>query len=417
MMSQPEIDTPGPSALILGPGPRAREIASVLVALACSRCPGAAPLWCRRLDDLEDLLSGRLAESIEGSGEDSQFGMAWISRGPGVTPTKGLLLLEASSVPPDDIGFVRRFLERQPDWHLFVLDGEDPSAESAQKLRLLERSGTLPNSPDLDQLAALLDLPPLGSEPSVGPGLKLVLADPGDLPHLPESSTSPVDADRREAQAEAPEAGQHGEDEELFCARRQDMETEEDPFATLDEAALEATLVSALLSQDEEPRVAELPSQTTELGALVEELLAADALGGSSHPRTIFRCLNPYPINLERADLVENIGGMLGLARLAAGNSGVVSVQITTPADESGALLRIDFPAGELGGSGIEELLERAESGARDPADRFGRALSVAARSAAQLRDMGAEPSLSELEDRRLRLAVEFPQAALQSAD
>jgi hypothetical protein len=85
--------------LLAGAGSRPTELAAVLATLAGLRADGAesAPASHRPhgLEDLEELLSMR--------------------------PAEGTLILDCERVPAEDIGFVRRFLERRPEWRLVVL--------------------------------------------------------------------------------------------------------------------------------------------------------------------------------------------------------------------------------------------------------------------------------------------------------
>jgi hypothetical protein len=72
-----------------------------------------------------------------------------------------LLILEAGEVPSEDIGFVRRFLERNPLWRLAVV-GEDPRDPRARALLALARARWL--ALDLAEPRALL-APLAWSEP------------------------------------------------------------------------------------------------------------------------------------------------------------------------------------------------------------------------------------------------------------
>ena len=133
----------GRTVLLVGAGARARELGAVLSALAAVRAEergdkAVEPLRPQGFKDLEELLAQR--------------------------PEEGLLILETGRVPGEDIGFVRRFLERHPVWRL-VLIGEDARDPRAKTLLALPRAQWLPWPPDLDQLAALLG-PQAAREPS-----------------------------------------------------------------------------------------------------------------------------------------------------------------------------------------------------------------------------------------------------------
>ncbi|HEX6885246.1 MAG TPA: hypothetical protein VF530_17865 [Planctomycetota bacterium] len=118
-----------PSELWIGPGRQAREAAACLLALAGLDEAGeprrAAPA-ALRLADLEELLA--------------------------VRTLTGLLILEAARVPLEDIGFVRRFLERHPGRAAVVLGAE---REEARALLALPRTSWLAWPPELEALRAL----------------------------------------------------------------------------------------------------------------------------------------------------------------------------------------------------------------------------------------------------------------------
>lgn len=118
-----------PSELWIGPGRQAREAAACLLALAGldeSGEPRRTAPAALRLADLEELLA--------------------------VRTLTGLLILEAARVPVEDIGFVRRFLERHPGRAAVVLGGE---REEARALLALPRTTWLAWPPDLEALRAL----------------------------------------------------------------------------------------------------------------------------------------------------------------------------------------------------------------------------------------------------------------------
>jgi hypothetical protein len=117
------------AVLLVGAGRRAREAGAVLAALATideAVEGGAAPI---PLADLEELLGQRARE--------------------------GVLILEAGAVPAEDIGFVRRFLERHPAWRL-VVEGDDATEPRTRALLALPRAERLAWPPDLERPRALL---------------------------------------------------------------------------------------------------------------------------------------------------------------------------------------------------------------------------------------------------------------------
>jgi len=135
-----------PSELWIGPGRHAREAAACLLALAGLDEDGAprrgAPA-ALRLADLEELLA--------------------------VRTLTGLLILEAARVPLEDIGFVRRFLERHPGRAAVVLGGE---REEARALLALPRTSWLAWPPDLEALRALLLPAPAAAAPRPSEGAR-----------------------------------------------------------------------------------------------------------------------------------------------------------------------------------------------------------------------------------------------------
>lgn len=144
-MAEREPERPRPKAEILaGSGRRARETGAVLAALAGLDAAGErrGVAWTESgLADLEELFA---PHSLE-----------------------GLLILEAERVPPEDIGFVRRFLERQAGWRLVVV-GESEQDARARTLLALARAQWLAWPPDLGELRVLL---PVGAARAAEPGL------------------------------------------------------------------------------------------------------------------------------------------------------------------------------------------------------------------------------------------------------
>jgi hypothetical protein len=138
-------------ALLFGAGRRARTTGSVLAAL--STLPAEEnekepePLAPQGVNDLEELLAQRSSD--------------------------GLLILESTRVPGEDIGFVRRFLERRAGWRLVVL-ADDASDARLKSLLALPRAQWLAWPPDLDQLRSLLPhgtterAPPPAARPAPG---------------------------------------------------------------------------------------------------------------------------------------------------------------------------------------------------------------------------------------------------------
>lgn len=140
-MAEREAQT-GREGLLVGEGARAREVGAVLAALgalASEGVKGARAPTSVALGDLEELLRER--------------------------PGEGLLILESSRVPPEDIGFVRRFLERHPHWSLvLLLDGAQDAR--ARDLGGLVRTRKVAWPPDLETLRGLLPGASGASSPS-----------------------------------------------------------------------------------------------------------------------------------------------------------------------------------------------------------------------------------------------------------
>ena len=131
-MGERASERPHEAALLVGEGRRARESGAVLAALSALDASGerrAEPLLELELHDLEELLVPRALE--------------------------GLLILEAGRVPAEDIGFVRRFLERPAGWRLVVV-GENEQDPHARALLAQARAQWLGWPPDLGELRALL---------------------------------------------------------------------------------------------------------------------------------------------------------------------------------------------------------------------------------------------------------------------
>jgi hypothetical protein len=145
----PERDSerrPARPELWIGPGRRARATGALLATLATLDADGeprGEPLPALRLADLEELLAQRALE--------------------------GLLILEAARVPAEDIGFVRRFLERHPGRQAVILAAE---RDEARALLALPRTTWLVWPVDADELAALLPgagAPAEGTRPRARP--------------------------------------------------------------------------------------------------------------------------------------------------------------------------------------------------------------------------------------------------------
>lgn len=289
----------GTEGLLVGEGARSREVGAVLAALsalAIEGVKGARALVPAVLGDLEELLRER--------------------------PGEGLLILESSRVPPEDIGFVRRFLERQPHWSLvLLLDGAQDAR--ARDLGGLARTRAIVWPPDLETLRGLL-----------------------------RGAPAPAPRERRAANGARNEA-------------------------------------------------APAPAGSVELGAVLEEVLAAVALRGDGAPRFQFR--HDVPVLTERArePLVEALSGLLDLARRCAGTEGLVRAAVVGGA--RGPRVGIEFPLGPLPAKDLPGFLEAPWLEDGDPG--LGEGVTAAAGGAARLRELGAEVEFS-VSDGRVRCEV-----------
>lgn len=310
--------------LLLGAGRRPHEVGAVLAALSTLDAEGQRrrePLGLFGVADLEELLAQR--------------------------PLEGWLILEAGRVPGEDIGFVRRFLERHAGWRLFVLS-DDATEARAKALLAFPRAQFLPWPPDLEQLGALLVSP---REPA---------------PRPPPAPPAPV---ARAAPAPEPER------EERPAARRP-------------------------------ARRAPAPNGgAVDVSVLVEELLASAALQSRGNPRYHFQSAQAVLLARERGLLAEGLGGLVELARICAGEDGLVRAAI----DPAGELVRIgfDFPLAGLSEKDLPELLERPFPPESDPSLAEG--VAGAQHGVALLREAGGRVELASTEPGRVHCEVRLP--------
>jgi hypothetical protein len=250
------------AALLHGSGRRAREVARVCAALSELDLEGARRregLPEAALGDMEELLAPRAPE--------------------------GLLVLESARIPGEDIGFVRRFLERHPGWRLLVL-ADDAGEARAKGLLALRRAQWLPWPPNLEELRALIA--PLGAGAALG-------GEP-----------------RAEARASEPRA----------------------PNGPADERARKPA------------RRTNAGNGTVDLGELLEELLAGAALQGEGTARFQLRAGERVLVQRERAALQEGLAGLVELARVCAGHDGLVQATLVPNGDA--VRIRLDFPRAAL---------------------------------------------------------------------
>ena len=336
--------------LLVGSGNRPKELGAVLSALGTVRArrSGEAVLEPHRpmgLADLEELLAQR--------------------------PAAGTLILDYERVPGEDIGFVRRFLERHGEWRLIVV-GEDVRDRRARGLLALPRTQCLPWPPDLEQIAALL--PPIDEEASADRQPTAPASAPSESPGSNRETRHPDRARKKPRSTGASTPG-------VVRAEKDRTEPETGSGAPLE-------------------------AEPMDIGALIEELLAGASLVGESTPRYLYRCASSFIIYRERAPLAEILGELLELARRCAGGKGVVSAQVDNapeagdPADT--ARIRVDFPAGPLSATDWPVLFDTPIKVAADLADVVKRA----GRAAADLRSIGGRIAPFTLPQDRLRLEL-----------
>lgn len=319
-------------SILLGPGARSELLAALLRALGEAR-----PVVLR---DLEELL---------------------LPRG-----GAGRLLLDGDELPPGDIGFVTRFLERHPSWEL-VLFGVDPSRPAVRALLATDRAGRLPWPPDVDQLARL------HGPPAVAP---------------PPSASAPG---RREAERAAL----------ALAALRGALDRGEDPLPSLE--SLERALDELRGAPPRDPARRPDPD-LFDLHEALEELLAETALGG--RPRFRYRSEGDLHLAAPRAAVREALEQILWIAARCAGEGSVVEVRAEGAAEpERPVTVTLDFESGPLGGVDERTALSRdvlAERVSPEAAER-------GARAARLLKDLGARLWASQGRAGRLRIELLLP--------
>ena len=279
------------------------------------------------------------------------------------------MILDYGRVPGEDIGFVRRFLERRAG-----LANSSSSARTARDRRArallgLPRARWLAWPPDLDQVGALLSAAPAGAA-SPAAEVPFERAEASDAP----PPRRPRPTGRTGAAPDPPAAGGVGE--------------------------------------------------PVDVGKLLEELLAGAALVGDTSPRYLYRCDETLLLYRERGPLAESLGALLELGRACAGDDGVVSVQ-ADPAPEPGdpadtVRIRIDFPSGLLHSAEWLELLqapaEPAETERSEGERELAQTVAEARRAADHLRGVGARVAVYRRPPDRLRLELHLASEALEAA-
>ncbi|MEE8468119.1 MAG: hypothetical protein V3T22_06675, partial [Planctomycetota bacterium] len=149
--------------ILVGPGERLSPLVTLLTSLRAERLGPEAPLTLRALRDVEGLLH---------------------RQGPA-----GLVLLDADGLDPEDLGIVRRFVQRHAGWEL-ILTGDDDRSRIARRLSSLRRVRWLPWPLDVDQLTAMLTPAPAAAP---APGMQSRPDDPRSTAQR-EGETSAVRA-------------------------------------------------------------------------------------------------------------------------------------------------------------------------------------------------------------------------------
>ncbi len=305
--------------LLVGPGTRLVELRAVLGALAS--LPGstvhAEP---RAVDDLADLMEPRVGS--------------------------GRLLLESEHVPVEDIGFVRRFLERNPDWQL-VLVGTDRDTRKAQRLLSFAGAGWLHWPPDLDQVKGLLAGGRELDSPARAAAPEDELAD--ELVPRP----GPADAGARPA--------------------------------------------------EREPEPAAAAATGCDLGVLLEEILAGRSVGGEDAPRYLYRAEAELEVALDAAALNRVFEGLFAMAESCAGAGQVIGVRAQA-ADEDAQVV-IDFPPGPLTDGDLPGLFDGSFSGEPE----LERGIAAAKEAGEALSELGGSARLTTGRPGRLSLEATLP--------
>jgi hypothetical protein len=312
--------SPAVWTILLGPGPRLGAFEPSARGLLSAHNPDIASSLAR-IDDLAQLLR--------------------------TTARGGRLLLDADEVPLEDLGLVRRFLAAHAGWTVEVL-GEDAGRRSARALLSFPRTRWMSWPPDLAQVEELLRSPaarrlhPTRATPAAAGAAPTPLTR--ELPRLAALAEAAREAHARLGGDAPGSAGLAGDLERLARGAR------------------------SLAWRAEPPPPAEVG---VELGSLLEEQLAALTLRGKKGPRFLYRGTPGLSVRVGREPLVAALDAVLLTARGRAAPGDMIRVELLAESGaRSGALVRVEFPAGEAASGDAAALLTSGgELGEPGPAD------------------------------------------------
>ncbi len=334
--------------------------------------------------------------------------------------TSGRLLLDGETFPAEDLGLLRRFLERLPAWDLVLFGGQSPPPSLAPWIAP-PRVRWVQWPPDVDQLRAFTTpgLPPSNapgppakssadSQPqSTGPPESAVAA--GATPpaasveaSLEASDGSPDDSPD-EAADEAADlatiAAILGADPGPAPAAPGAPQTNgpllppawyRDQVADLADLAQGLELSSLALGEDLSKKARESigfqhlqgdlarliqftrtvgyiaapparGNQVLGLGTLVEEVLAQMPRRGDDGPRFLYRSRSTLPIRSDKTLLAQALDALLHVALHCAGVGEIVRVSVATGESAEAPpteIVTIDFPAGPLAELPLERVFQ-----------------------------------------------------------
>jgi hypothetical protein len=363
-MAAPRSPSPTPPwSLTIGPGEHLSSLTPLLDALL--------PVPCQPLTDLVDLLAD--------------------------TGTSGRLLLDGDTFPAEDLGLLRRFLERLPAWDLVFFGGPTPPPTLAPWIGP-PRVSWVQWPPDVDQLRAFTV--PAGQEETPRPEASQATAPVTSEPDKPEPSPADDEADLAAIEAilagssaqsaPAPDNGQPApvaadpsgpilppswyrdqvadladlaQGLELsYLALGDDLPTKARDGAGFQH--LEGDLARLIQFTRTIGYIAAPPArgnQVLGLGTLVEEAISQIPRPHDDGPRFLYRSRSTLPIRSDKTLLTQALDALLHVARHCAGAGEIIRVSVATEEQEAGPpseLVTIDFPAGPLAGLALERVFQ-----------------------------------------------------------